>query len=105
MGSSLARADKGTKCGAVFSQQQWRPADLAIVREAFPLNAKHGKALESLRCGFHNEVPRLNRLFSCGRSSREGLGILLRLRLDKRSRCTVGSQVFRAAIIPQKLGS
>jgi hypothetical protein len=79
-----------------LAEQQWRPADMAIVREAFPLYPRHGKVLESIRCGFHNEVPHLHRLFSCGRSTHEGLGQLLRLQLDKRTGGSVApaSNVF-----------
>jgi hypothetical protein len=90
----------GTKYGAshhsVQAGSSGRFADLAIARPPFPLYAGDAKALENIRCGFHNEIPHLNRLFSCGRSSYEGLGQLLRLQLDKRSRCSVGqaSNVF-----------
>jgi hypothetical protein len=82
------------------AEQQRRLADLAIAHQDFPLYAKHGKALESIRCGLHNEVPHLNRLFSCGRSSHEGLGRLLRIQLDKRSRCSIGCQIELAKKLP-----
>jgi hypothetical protein len=72
------------------AEQQRAVADLAITRPPFPLYAGDGKALENIRRGFHNQIPHLNRLFSCGRSCHEGLGQLLRLQLDKRSRCSVG---------------
>ena len=90
-------AEQLLKFAAEGEKDPIRLADLAIVREAFHLYATHAKALESIRCGFHNEVPRLNRLFSRGHSSHEGLGKLLQLQLDQRSGGSVGqvSNVFR----------
>jgi hypothetical protein len=57
--------------------------------QAFPLYKKHAKALESMRCGFRNKVPRLYRLFSSGRPSHEGLGPFVWLQLDNRAHCSV----------------
>jgi hypothetical protein len=66
-----------------------RLADLAVASSAFPIYPRHDKALETIRCGFHNKNPRVNRLHLSGCSPHEGPEQLLRLQLDERSRCSV----------------
>jgi hypothetical protein len=58
----------------------------------FPYRQGHEKAFADIHLGFYYKIPRLDCLRSNGCSSFEKPEQLLRLRLDKRSRCSVDAR-------------